>query len=75
MKVNVILVNNEVKHVIEDYQKAIDKYRELRDKALLKVYATNDKYDIDENVDAYSISINVKTPELYSIRMFNCNVE
>lgn len=75
MKVNVILVNNEVKHVIIDYKEALNKYRELRDKALLKVYATNDKYDINEDIDTYSISISVKTPELYSVKMFNCDVE
>ena len=75
MKVNVILVNNKVEHVIADYKKALDKYRELRDKAILKVYAANDKYDINEDIDTYSISINIKTPELYSIKMFNCDVE
>lgn len=75
MKVNVILVNNKVAHVIEDYQKAIDKYRELKNKAILAVYGANDKYELDEDIDAYSISINIKSPTIQSIKMFNCDVE
>lgn len=75
MKVNVILVNGKVECVIQDYKEALSRYRQLRDYALLKIYSGNDKYEVEEDVDGLSISITVKSPEVYSVKMFNCQLE
>ena len=75
MKVNVILVNNKVVHVISDYQKALDKFKELKSKAILGVCASNDKYEIDEDIDTYSVSITIKAPKIQTVKMFNCDIE
>lgn len=74
MTVNIILVNGNIEYVYQDFQKACKKYQELKKELVERVCVENTKYTIDEDIDTYSITISVKTPEKQSLKMVNIHV-
>lgn len=74
MTVNIILVNGNIEYVYQDFQEACKKYQELKKELIERVCVENTKYTIDENIDTYSITISVKTPERQSLKMVNMHV-
>lgn len=74
MTVNIILVNGNIEYVYQDFQEACKKYQELKKELIERVCVENTKYTIDEDIDTYSITISVKTPEKQSLKMVNMHV-
>lgn len=74
MTVNIILVNGNIEYVYQDFQEACKKYQELKKELIERVCVENTKYTVDEDIDTYSITISVKTPEKQSLKMVNMHV-
>ena len=74
MTVNIILVNGNIEYVYQDFQEACKKYQELKKELIERVCVENTKYTVDGDIDTYSITISVKTPEKQSLKMVNMHV-